>query len=205
MALGQKFYGDGSLGRVSNQIPGQEEYLAQLKGGLGGYTSEQYQASREQMMKGQQSNFATAQAQLAKAQARGRVYGAAGAAQQANLSMGAQQSKDDLEQQLMVKNIDEQQNRLNNYGAQNAAAQAAVLERDKINLGQTAAERAGQAGAFTGAAGTQAVNEAQRQSSDIMNRALAALQGQGRSSNSSTNRNNNQRRTNTNQRTQTRR
>jgi len=177
MALGQKFYSDGSLGQVSNQIPGQDEYLAQLKSGLGGYTAPQYQASREQMMKGQQSNYATAQSQLAKAQARGKVYGAAGAAQQANLATGNQASKDDLEQQLMVKNIDEQQNRLNNYGAANAAAQAAVLERDKINLGQVAAEKAGQAGAFTGAAGTQAISDAQKQQSDIMNKALAALQG----------------------------
>jgi hypothetical protein len=177
IALGQKFYSDGSLGKVSENIPGQDEYLAQLKAGLGGYTSPQYQASREQMMKGQQSNFATAQAQLAKAQARGKVYGAAGAAQQANLATGSQASKDDLEQQLMVKNIDEQQNRLNNYGTANAAAQAAVLERNKINLGQTAAEKAGQVGAFTGAAGTQAISDAQKQQSDIMNKALAALQG----------------------------
>ena len=174
MALGNQFYSNGSLGRVSETVPGQDEYLAQLKGGLGGYTSEQYQGSREQMMKGQQSNYATAQSQLAKAQARGKVYGAAGAAQQANLATGSENSKNDLEQQLMVKNIDEQQNRLNNYGAANSAAQAAVLERNKINLGQQAAETAGQAGAFTGAAGSAAIEAQQKAMNAIMQKALTA-------------------------------
>jgi len=176
-ALGNQFYSDGALGRVSEVVPGQDEYLAQLKGGLGGYTSEQYQGQREQMMKSQNSNYLTAQSQLAKAQARGKVYGAAGAAQQANLATGNQASKDDLEQKLMVQNIDEQQKRLGAYGTANAAAQEAVLARQKLNLGQQAAEVTGRAGALTGAAGTTAMDAQTKAMNKIMQRALAAQGG----------------------------
>jgi hypothetical protein len=177
MALGQKFYSDGSLGRVSESVPGQDEYLAQLKSGLGGYTSPEYQAQREQMMKSQNSNYLTAQAQLAKAQARGKVYGAAGAAQQANLATGNQASKDDLEQKLMVQNIDEQQRRLGAYGVANTAAQQAVLDRQKFNLGQQAAEKVGQVGGFTGAVGSAAINANQKTQNQIIQRALNSLGG----------------------------
>lgn len=188
MALGQQFYGDGALGRVSETVPGQEEYLNQLRGGLGGYTSEQYQAQREQAARGQNSNYLTARDQLAKAQARGRVYGAAGAAQQANLSMSNQQSKDTLEQDLMVKNVDEMQRRLQTFGAANSAAQAATLERQKLNLGQQAAETVGRTGAFTGAAGQSMIEAENRRAQDIQRRALAAISG-GSGSSRSTNRN----------------
>lgn len=153
-ALADKFLPSGALGRVSTEVPGQKEYLDMLKGGLGGYTSPEYQASREQMMRGVNSDFATAQSQLAKAQARGKVYGAAGAAQQANLITGADASKNNLEQDLMVKNIDEQQKRLYGYGQANDNANAQNLDREKTNLGQQDAEVAARVGAFTGAAGT---------------------------------------------------
>lgn len=174
-ALAEKYLPDGSLGRVSTEIPGQSEYLAQLKAGLGGYTSPEYQAQREQMMQGINSNTQTGLAELAKAQARGKVYGAASSAQQANLLTGAQNSKNDLEQKLMVQNIDESQKRLNNYGAQNAAAQAANLEREKLNLGQMDAEKAAQIGAFTGAAGTALTAAQTKAAQKIQKEGIAKL------------------------------
>ena len=163
------------LGRVSEDIPGQNEYLEMLKAGLGGYTSPEYQAQREQMQQGLNSQYATAQQQLAKAQSRGRVYGAAGAAQQANLSRATQDSKNDLEQQLMVKNIDERQNRLTKYGSENSAAQKDVLERQKLNQGNTASEIAARTGVVTGTGGlaiTNAQNAAMRR---IQEEGLAAM------------------------------
>lgn len=174
-ALINKFIPEGSLGRVSTEIPGQSQYLEMLKGGLGGYTSPQYQAQREQMMQGVNSQYATAQSQLAKAQARGKVYGAAGAAQQANLIQSTQDNKNNLEQQLYVKNIDEMQNRLKTYGSENAAANAATLDREKTNLGQVAAEKSGQIGAFEGAAGTNLLQDYLAKMQAIQKKGLNAV------------------------------
>ena len=101
-ALINKFLPEGALGRVSTDVPGQEaigkrnqelmgnvgssgaerESLNNMQKGLGGYTSPEYQAQREQQMRGMNSNLQTGMSQLAKAQARGKVYGAAGVAQQ---------------------------------------------------------------------------------------------------------------------------
>jgi hypothetical protein len=162
----------GQAGRSGEE----SEALAKMQAGLGGYTSPEYQASREQMMRGQQSNFRTSQGQLAKAQARGKVYGAAGAAQQANLAASSQQSKDNLEQDLMVKNIDEQRSRLAEYGNYGASTKQAEfgrqgfatdaynklttgqrdeeLGREKTNIGQANAEIASQVALQTGAGAT---------------------------------------------------
>lgn len=170
-ALISKLGLEGSfLGSVSED-PGNQEYLDQLKAGLGGYTSPEYQAQREQMLRGVRSNEMTAATQLAKAQARGKVYGAAAGAQRANLSRSSQDSKNNLEQQLMVKNIDERQNRLNNYGAAVAANNAAALERQKTNMGNRASEIATRAETLTGAGGL-ALTKAQ-------NELIAKLQKQG--------------------------
>ena len=222
-ALINKFIPDGTLGRVSTDVnalgggnqlqrqntllegagnsEAQKEALAKMQAGLGGYTSGEYQASREQMMRGQQSNYATSASQLAKAQARGKVYGAAGAAQMANLSAASAQSKDQLEQDLMVKNIDEQQRRLHDYGKyasdikaqdfeqKNLATKAygdvgaglrdEELSRQKINLGQSNAELASQIGLFTGAAGTNLAKEQNAQAMRIQEKGINVVAGGG--------------------------
>lgn len=207
------------LGRVSTELAGseqqlkrqkelmaragtsdaQQDALRRMQSGLSGYTSPEYQASREQMMRGQQSNFATAQAQLAKSQARSKVYGTAGGAQMANLLASSQQSKDQLEQDLMVKNIDEQQRRLQDYGRystdlqtqqfdQNAAAtkmygdtEAAMrdeqLGREKVNLGQSNAELASQIGLYTGAGGTALAKAQNKAAQAIQRQGIAAVAG----------------------------
>ena len=213
-ALINKFLQPGALGRVEEGLPGseeqskryedlykgtqgrdpiQEEALANMQKGLGGYTSPEYQAQREQMMRGQQSNLRTGLSQLAKAQARGKVYGAAGAAQQANMLRGSEESKNQLEQDLYVKNIDEMGRRnleygqygrglneeeysrradaTSRYGDENRKLRDEQLERQKINMGQFDAEHAARIGAFTGAGGT-AIAKAQ-------NKAAQKLQKMG--------------------------
>lgn len=216
-ALMEEFVPEGALGRVSTSLAGgpetmqrsqvwlkeagasPEEQLAiqRMQAGLGGYTSPEYQASREQMMKGQQSNFRTSQAQLAKAQARGKVYGAAGAAQQANLAAASQASKDDLEQQLMVKNIDEQRSRLKEFGDYGAGVKtraftrqgdatkytneaeaglrSETLEREKLNLGQSNAEIAARIGLFTGGTGTALQKAQNKAAQTIQKQGIAAM------------------------------
>ncbi len=218
-ALINKFLQPGTLGRVDTNLPGATEALQRqsvlldragpnseqkfaqdkMKAGLGGYTSPEYQASREQMMRGVQSNYATSQSQLAKAQARGKVYGAAGAAQQANLAASTQQSKDNLEQDLMVKNIDEQRNRLSEYGQYSSDLQKQgfdqlgvatseynkqgtqlrdeQFQREKLNIGQANAETAGQIGLFTGATGTALTQKNTEAAQDIQKQGIAAVNG----------------------------
>ena len=173
--LRQKFAAPGSLGSI-NGGPSemQQDYTNQLKAGLEGYTSPEYQAQREQMMQGVNSQYATAQDQLARAQARGKVYGAAGAAQQANLSTGLMNSKNDLEQKLMVQNIDEKQKRLGAYGANANALQAQDVDAQKTNMGNRAAEATAGLNAYTGIGGMAMTQQGNAQMQNIMKRALAA-------------------------------
>jgi len=211
-ALIGKFLQPGVLGRVNtnplgaeqrlernnalqteygSRDPMQTDVLNRMQAGLGGYTSPEYQAQREQMMKGINSNMATSMSQLAKGQARGKVYGAASTAQQRNLITGTENSKNDLEQQLYVKNIDEMQRRLTDYGTygreltgeeygrkseitknyndESSRINDQELERQKINLGQANAETAAQIGAFTGAGGT-AISRAQTKAAQKLSR-----------------------------------
>lgn len=217
-ALINKFLVPGSLGRVGTDLPGaegnlkrfdelydkysvrdpaQQKVLDQMKAGLGGYTSPEYQAQREQMMRGQQSNLQTGLSQLAKAQSRGKVYGAAAAAQQGNLLRSSEQSKNQLEQDLYVKNIDEMQRRLSEYGQYNRgladeeygrvadivrgktdesrSLREEELDRQKINIGQSNAELAAQIGAFTGAGATSLQEKNLKEARKIQRRALRAL------------------------------
>lgn len=207
-ALNAKLLAPGWAGAVSTNVPGSSEILkrysdlsaqyagrdpeqagvvAGLKAGLGGYTSPEYQAQREQMQRGVDSNLATSLSQLAKAQARGKVYGAAGVAQQQNQMQAAQNTKDQLEQDLMVKNIDEKQRRQLEYGnylegltsseydrqtgiekdrtGTELALGQAELDREKINIGNKQAEVAARLGLTTGTLGqgySKAENRAAR-------------------------------------------
>lgn len=220
-ALINKFLPEGALGRVYTDVGAtpaavdtmdrynalntkfagrddlQTDVLARMKGGLEGYTSPEYQAQREQMQRGLSSNLQTSLSQLAKSQARGKVYGAAATAQAGNMARAAQQTKDTLEQDLMVKNIDEKQRRLFDYGQygrglteEEYGRQAEstkllgdearkvrdeTLEREKINLGQSNAEIAAQIGAFTGAGSTSLSERNLEEQRKIQRRALKSL------------------------------
>jgi len=163
-ALADLYAKPGFLGRLDTD-------LNQFKAGLQGYTAPEYQAQREQMQQGINSQFATAQNQLNKSQARGKVYGAAASAQQANLIQGAENSKNNLEQQLMVQNIDERQKRLSDFYNKQTEAQ-------KYNAGNEAAEVSTRINAFTGAAGQSILNANNRASQDLYQKALQSLYGQ---------------------------
>jgi hypothetical protein len=205
-ALINKFLQPGSLGRVSTDVGGenslkrysdlygsvqgrdpvQTEVLQRMQAGLGGYTSPEYQAQREQMQRGVNSNYLTSAGQLMRAQSRGKVYGAASTAQLSNLQRSTQNQKDQMEQDLYIKNIDEMDRRnmeygkygraLNDeeygrraeatrlYGDEGRKLREETLDREKINLGQSNAELAAQIGAFTGA-GAQSIAKQQNKKS----------------------------------------
>lgn len=217
-ALINKFLQPGALGRVGTDLAGstqdlgrykalndkyatrdtaQTDVMGRMQAGLGGYTSPEYQAQREQMQRGLNSNTATAASQLAKAQARGKVYGAAATAQNVNLQTGALNSKNNLEQDLMVKNIDEQQKRLTDYGQygrglnqeeydrqasntklygdEESKLRQEELDRQKINLGQSNAELASQIGAYTGAGATSIAKAQARAAQKIQREGIRKL------------------------------
>lgn len=207
----------GGLGMVSTDVAGQEnigkrnqdllnkagnsvtqiEARDKMQSGLDGYTSPENQAIREQMMRGQQSNMVTGMAQLAKGQARGKVYGAAAGAQVANLAAANTRNKDELEQDLAVKNIDEKQKRLQAYGQygnqlneqqynQNLTATQnynkdtkdindMTLEREKINLGQENARVASGIGLATGAGATALAKAQDKAAIDVQKKAIQTL------------------------------
>lgn len=211
-ALINTFLKPGTLGRTDTNLAGateslqrsgnlynqamtrsgdQNQIMAQMKAGLGGYTSPEYQAQREVMQRGLNSNLATNLGQLAKSQARGKVYGAAASAQSANAIRANDENKNQLEQDLYVKNIDEMQNRLKDYGSYTSGLEKdeyarradatkgyndtetglrdEQLEREKINLGQSNAEIAAQIGAYTGA-GATAIAKAQNKAQNRISR-----------------------------------
>lgn len=217
-ALINKFMpGEAPLGRVSTDVPGQtqigernqnllnasgasageKESLANMKAGLGGYTSPEYQAQREQMQRGLNSNLQTGMSQLAKAQARGKVYGAAGVAQQQNLLQSTQNQKDQLEQDLNIKNIDEMRSRNAEYGLasgkvnqdqfnrQAAATQNfnkdtmdlgdKALDREKFNIGQANTETATKIGLYTGAGGTALQKGKDKANQKLMAKGLGTI------------------------------
>jgi hypothetical protein len=130
-----------------------------------GYSANQFQGLRDQQNRGLQSAYATSASQLAKAQARGKVYGAAGAAQQNNLIRNTEDQRFQNEQDLLVKGADYQQNALTNVqAAQNAqrnqqtqasnvyttgaqAADQTTTDQQKFNAGEADATTAARLGA----------------------------------------------------------
>lgn len=156
-----KYLQPGSLGRMGTEASADQlAAMEKMKAGLGGYTSPEYQASREQMQRGLNSNLATSLSQLAKGQARGKVYGAAATAQQGNQLRSAQDTKDNMEQDLMVKNIDEQRSRLGDYSTAANGLESQRRDAEKVNLGQQDAEISSRINALTGMGG-QALLKAQ--------------------------------------------
>jgi hypothetical protein len=113
-----------------------------------GLEAPEYQAYREQMTKGMDSNLRSSMEGLAKSQARGRVFGAAASAQQSNTLRADSENRNDIEQQLFLKGAEFKRGALGDYAGQLKGMQEAELGREKTNLGQVAAEKSAQLGAF---------------------------------------------------------
>ena len=136
-----------------------------------GLGAQVYQAERDQLQRGQQSQFATSQNNLAKAQARGKVYGAAGAAQMANNVRANTEAGLNNEQQLMIQsaNLKNTANQAygnlanteqaqlagaaNQYSQATQAADAAAADKAKFNIGESDALTAARLGTIANTAG----------------------------------------------------
>lgn len=148
-------YGQGvqaAKGYINENMQG--DFLGRMQNP---YTAAAYQAQREQLGRGIQSNTQTSLSQLARAQARGKVYGAAAGAQQSNLIRAGEEQQGNMEQDLYLKSLAEGQN------------------VEKFNLGQKAAEESARAGAFMGIAGLGATKESEEAMRKLYEKALKSM------------------------------
>jgi hypothetical protein len=136
-ALSQQYADGGRSGDI-------QSYLDQMKAGLGGYTSQQSQGFREQAQRGIDRQYQTGIGQQAIAQARGGVRGASAAAQMANLNRARMGEQQNLEQDLFVRNADEQQRRLQAYGESVRGVEADEFGRRTQSLAAYGQSQAGQ-------------------------------------------------------------
>lgn len=97
--------------QAADYTPLEQEALAQMRAGLGGYTSPELQAQREMMLQGLNQDLATQVRLQQLAAARNRVRGAAASAQQMDLQQGAQRARGEVERDLFAKSADEIQAR----------------------------------------------------------------------------------------------
>ena len=201
-----KFFAPGSMGRIStgiqmtdeidpktgqptgNKVPvtdaqGNPQRIGENQDVLNRYqdlskglSADQYQAAREQQMKGVQSGLATTMQGLAKAQAQGKVYGAAGAAQQANALQGYQNKTQDIEQQNKLQDVNLIREGTDKYAGALAGQQKSEREGAEFNLGQVASEKAGQASTFMDVIAANHAKNLTNKSLDIAQAALGATQ-----------------------------
>jgi hypothetical protein len=87
-----------------------------MQSGLSGYSSPELQAQREAMQREGNNAYKTSLDQAARTNARSGLRGGAAAAMQAKMAGGYQQSRDQQEQDIFLKNADEMQKRLGAYG-----------------------------------------------------------------------------------------
>lgn len=139
-----------------------------------GMEAPEYQAEREQMSKGLTSDYRTAQSELAKAQARGKVYGAAAGAQASNLARADSEKRADLEQQLFLKGTQLKRDYLDKYSGALAGMQDYEMQASKVNLGQSNAEEAARISLLTNMIGAGMGKDYNQQAFELSNKALDA-------------------------------
>lgn len=190
-------YADGSLGRLSTERTAEEsealarlklladnagvrsqdivEIMSRMKGGLEGYNSQELQGQREAMGQEVNRNLSSALTEQRRMQGISRTRGAASSAQAANLQRSAMQDKGNIERDIFLRNADEKDRRLQNFGQytrqvegdesgrkkefegmyQNSVSNLNNIktQKDVYNSGQQAAEKAGQVAGNLGGTG----------------------------------------------------
>lgn len=156
-------------GRRSGQL---QDYVSRLSDLTQGYDSREMNALREQRRQQMERGFSTGRAALDRGQNAARVSGTSKGAQLMQLAAGYGRDSAAAENDLFVRGADEKRRAITQYGdtvrqleadefgrGQTAlqnyrdvleTARANELERQKINLGQEAADRAVQSGATLG-------------------------------------------------------
>ncbi len=147
--ISDNLYSEGSLGRLNEERPAAvQDYINRYYSGLEGYAAPELQGMREQAQRGIDNQYQQSLAQFAKSRARSGVRGAAAGATMRNLDRERIGQQQNLEQDLLVRNADEKQNRLGQYAGALEGARADEAERRRFNLGQLGTERAGQSDTY---------------------------------------------------------
>lgn len=113
-----KDYLEGLRTQVENAGRRSQEMQATLdlmKGGLAGLNAQENQALRAAAQAEVNRQYQGSVRKLQEAQTRGRVFGASRTAQLSNLDRSQAQQKSDFERDLLIKNIDIQDKRRNDY------------------------------------------------------------------------------------------
>lgn len=165
-ALSEKLFGEGSLGRLGymgqegrgitdmykniaqSYISGQpsqpmQDVLSRYKSSLAGYSAPEVQGQREQAQRQIDAQYQTEASALKRAQAQSGVRGAAGTAQMMNLNRSRIGQQGQLEQDLFVKNADEMQRRLGEYGSALSNVENQTYARQQDALGKYRDQYAG--------------------------------------------------------------
>lgn len=152
-ALGKKYFGDGMLGRLEYSPEEQarsNDILEMRKARLAGLSAPEFAAQRSAAYDGLNRGLSTNLRQLRGMQGSTGVRGGAANAQAMNLMNDAQRTRQGLERDIMLKNVDYKNAALSDY--ENAAAQdiARNLQLRQFNLGQMGKEKYGQLGTGLG-------------------------------------------------------
>lgn len=183
-------YGRGPEGRSTEQ----KDVMSRMQSSLQGYEAPELLAMKEQAQGGIDTRYQTALRNFMQNQGRFGVRGASALAQQQNLERSRDQQQRELGRDIFIKGADEKQRRLEDYGTyvknlegdeagrartlgvdyattlQNM--QTGELDRQKLNLQQLAAERAGQLGTYFETLGTGETRRSRRKGEKLAKRAL---------------------------------
>lgn len=127
---GEKLFGEGSLGRIDETQ--NNELLEMMKRRMGGYTSAEYGAMRDQNNRELERKYAGSKKELMKAQGAAGTSGAAGSAQFAKMLKDKDRGAQESYQDLLIKNIEGKKAGAADYANALKGSQASR----QFNLGQ---------------------------------------------------------------------
>lgn len=105
------------------------DILSRMKSGLEGYTAPEMNAFREKQTRGMDSDLNTSMNSVQREQNKSRTLGASSMAQKMELMRQDREKRNDLDQDLFIKNADEKKNRLKDYGSAVSGAETAEFDR----------------------------------------------------------------------------
>lgn len=108
-----------------------QDIISRMRSGLEGYAAPELNAMREVQARQNQRNLQTTMRDLTNQGARSGLSGAAGALQKASALNASNRAAQGLEQELFVKNADEKQKRLGDFGGFMTVQEAAKQNRMK--------------------------------------------------------------------------
>lgn len=152
--LGQELIGEGSLRRLEEGRSAEiADIIERRRAQLEGFTPEEQQAMREQILGEITPGEQTALRQLRGIQGAQGIRGGLAAAQQAEILAQGQQARTQAERDLFLQQVAERRRALEALEASTVGAREEELARQRFNIGQQQAEKFGQISTTFGVAG----------------------------------------------------